>query len=126
MFQRLEDLEVYQLAEQLADDIWEIALAWDLFAKDTVGKQIVRAADSISVNLSEGYGRYSFKENIQFCYYARGSLLETKNWVRRSQRRTLIESEVCESLQERIEVVGKKLNAFINSMKKQASRPKNQ
>lgn len=78
MFQKLDDLEVYQLAEKLADDIWDLVLAWDRFPKDTVGKQIVRAADSISSNLSEGYGRYSFKENVQFCYYSKGSLEERK------------------------------------------------
>ena len=42
-----EKLEVYQLAEKLADEIWEIVCKWQYFEKDTVGKQIVRSADSI-------------------------------------------------------------------------------
>jgi len=45
-----EKLQVYQLSEKLADNIWEIVVTWDSFAKDTVGKQIVRAADSIGAN----------------------------------------------------------------------------
>ncbi|HIK06547.1 MAG TPA: four helix bundle protein [Trichormus sp. M33_DOE_039] len=37
--------------------IWNIVKKWDNFAKDTVGKPIVRAADSICANLAEGRGR---------------------------------------------------------------------
>ena len=52
-----EDLRVFQLAEKLCDDIWEIAGKWNYFEKDTVGKQLVRAADSIGANIAEGSGR---------------------------------------------------------------------
>jgi len=58
---RLEELEVYQLSEQLADLIWEICSSWEWFAKDTIGKQLVRSADSIGANIAEGFGRFSFK-----------------------------------------------------------------
>jgi len=51
-----EKLHVYQLSEKLADSVWHIVIRWDPFAKDTVGKQIVRAADSIGANISEGSG----------------------------------------------------------------------
>lgn len=49
-----EKLQVYQLSEKLADNVWDIVIVWDSFAKDTVGKQIVRAADSIGVLLING------------------------------------------------------------------------
>jgi len=52
-----EDLEVYQLAERLANEIWHIVKEWDYFAKDTMGKQMVRAADSVCANIAEGRGR---------------------------------------------------------------------
>jgi len=54
---KLEDLEVYNLSEIISDKIWDIVMEWDYFAKDTIGKQICRAADSISANIAEGYGR---------------------------------------------------------------------
>ena len=53
----LEKLEVYNLAEEFSDKIWNIVITWKIFEKDTIGKQMVRAADSISANISEGYGR---------------------------------------------------------------------
>ena len=54
----LEKLEVYSLAENFSDKIWIIVSKWDYFLKDTIGKQIVRSADSISANIAEGYGRF--------------------------------------------------------------------
>ena len=57
-YYNLEDLEVYQLAEKFSDDVWAIVIKWDYFAKDTVGKQMVRSADSNTANIAEGYGRY--------------------------------------------------------------------
>jgi len=61
-----ENLEVYKLAERLADEIWSVVLRWDYFARDTVGKQLVRAADSIGANIAEGTGRRSFQDNRRF------------------------------------------------------------
>lgn len=58
MVLKVEDLEIYQMAEELADKVWNICIKWDYFAKDTIGKQLVRAADSISVNLAEAMVSY--------------------------------------------------------------------
>ena len=49
----LEGLRVYRMAEDLADICWEMSAPWDLFARDTVGKQLVRAADSVGANIAE-------------------------------------------------------------------------
>ncbi len=48
-----EKLDVYKLSEQLSDVIWDIVIKWDYFAKDTVGKQLVRSADSIGANIAK-------------------------------------------------------------------------
>lgn len=52
-YHNLEDLEVYQLAESFGDEVWFIVHEWDYFAKDTIGKQIVRSADSIGANIAD-------------------------------------------------------------------------
>ena len=117
MVLRVDDLDIYQMAEDLSDRIWEICIKWDYFAKDTIGKQLVRAADSISANLAEGHGRYHFNDRLKFCYYARGSLEETKSWIAKAIRRKLIVAEISE-LSQALEILPKKLNAYIKSIKR--------
>jgi len=80
-----ENLRVYKLAEPLADEIGDIASQWERFPKDTIGKQVVRSADSIAANIAEGSGRESYADNRRFVRTARGSLYETQHWLRFSQ-----------------------------------------
>jgi four helix bundle protein len=93
MSNRIEEIEVYALSEVFADKVWNVVMAWVFFAKDTVGKQLVRSSDSISANIAEGFGRYHFKENKNFCYYSRGSIIETKTWLYKATSRNLIDSD---------------------------------
>ena len=74
-----EKLDVYQLSEKLADQIWELIVGWEVLAKDTVGKQMVRSADSVGANIAEGTGRATSQDNQRFVRIARGSLYETKH-----------------------------------------------
>ncbi len=117
MVLKIEDLEIYQMAEDLSDKIWNICVKFDYFAKDTIGKQLVRAADSISANNAEGHGRYHFNDHLRFCYYARGSLFETRSWLLKAIRRNLIKDKI-EEITEIIEILPKRLNAYIGSIKK--------
>ncbi len=113
MSNRIEDLEVYTLSEAFGDDIWALVSSWDYFAKDTVGKQFTRAADSISANIAEGFGRYHYKENKNFCYFSRGSVIETKSWLKKSNTRQLITPDQYQSLLNKLEIIHIKLNAYI-------------
>ncbi|MFQ5652763.1 MAG: four helix bundle protein [bacterium] len=122
---KLEEIRVYNLAMDLAEKIWEIVSKWNYFDKDTLGKQLVKAADSVAANLSEGYGRFSYKENKQFCYYSRGSLYETKTWLTKAHNRNLITDDDFTSLQKQTNTIAIKLNAYINSIGKQKPRPDN-
>ena len=116
MVLKVKELDIYQMAEDLSDRVWEICIKWDYFAKDTIGKQLVRAADSISANLAEGHGRYHFNDRLKYCYYARGSLEETKSWISKATRRRLINTDVSE-INRALELLPKKLNAYIRSIK---------
>jgi len=117
-FYSLERLEVFQIANEIGDIIWTEDAKWSYFEKDTIGKQFVRSADSISANIAEGYGRYFFKENIQFCYYSRGSLLETKVWLLKTKSRNLIEKDKFDELNEKVDLLLKKLNGYISYLKR--------
>ena len=75
----LENLHVYQIAMEIGELVHELTIKWDVLNKKTLGDQFIRAADSIALNIAEGYGRYNYKENKNFCWFARGSLYETKS-----------------------------------------------
>jgi four helix bundle protein len=111
-------LRVYKLAETLADEIWAIIADWPLFAKNTLGEQLVRAADSIGANIAEGSGRYYYKDNKRFVRIARGSLYETQHWLRRSQQRKLLTSEQIHKLQPIVDQLGPGLNRYLASIGK--------
>jgi len=113
-----ENLKVYQLSEKLADDLWDIVAEWDFFAKDEVGKQLVRAADSVGANIAEGTGRGSFKDNRRFVRIARGSLYETRHWLRRAYKRRLLLEEDINRLKPTIDELTPKLNAYLSSIGK--------
>ena len=114
----LEKLEVYNLAETFSDEIWNIVIQWKVFLRDTIGKQIVRSADSISSNIAEGYGRYYYKESKQFYFYSRGSIQETKSWLSKCKRRKVIEESTCQDLLQKAELILIKLNAYIKIISK--------
>ncbi|HVF31066.1 MAG TPA: four helix bundle protein [Pyrinomonadaceae bacterium] len=111
-----ENLEIYTLAEQLADGVWEIVLRWNFFAQDTVGKQLVRSADSIGANIAEGSGRGSEQDYRRFVRIARGSLNETRHWLRRAFRRKLLSERQIKSLTPLIEKLTPKLNAYLRAI----------
>lgn len=111
-----EKLQVYQLAEKLADGIWKVVLDWNSFAKDTVGKQIVRAADGVGANIAEGNGRGSLVDNRRFVRMARGSLYETIHWLRRAYVRRLLSQAEVRKLRVLIEELSPKLNAYLRSV----------
>jgi four helix bundle protein len=106
-----ENLRVYQLSESLADSVWDIVRAWDTLARDTVGKQIVRSADGIRANIAEGTGRGSFLDNRRFVFNARGSLYETRHWLRRAYNRNLLVQNQIDLLRPLVDTLSPMLNA---------------
>ena len=117
-FVPFEDLKVFQLAEQLADQVWDIVLQWNYFEKETVGKQLVKAADSVGANIAEGSGRGSPKDNQRFIRISRASLNETKFWLRRCYKRKLLNENQVDSLKQIVDEIGPRLNAYLKSIGK--------
>lgn len=121
---KLEELRVYDLSMQLGEEIYDIVKKWDYFQKDTIGKQLVRSSDSIAANLSEGFGRYHYKETINFNYYSRGSLFETRTWLTKSYKRNLITEQQYKQLIDKMNSIGVKLNNYIKSIRKNTKTTK--
>ena len=121
----LETLEVYNLAEEFSDKIWLIVNDWNYFLKRGLGAQLTDAADSVSANIAEGYGRHFFAESKNFYFYARGSLLETKSWLSKCKRRKIIPEKECDKLLADTELIMAKLINYIKFVQKSQKNPKN-
>ncbi len=111
-----ENLRVYQISERVADEIWDLVLGWDNFAKHTVGQQLVRAADSIGANIAEGTGRGTYQDNRRFVRTARGSLRETQHFLRRAFRRKLISDAQVKTIKPLVDELAPRLNAYLRSI----------
>lgn len=125
MVLKFEELEVLRTAEIVADGIWQRVVQWKPFAREVVGGQLARAVDSIGANIAEAFGRFHFSEKLQFLYYARGSLFETKYWLNRAQERHLMPSAQAQEHISRLTDLARQLNAFAADLKakRQGSQP---
>ena len=115
---KFEELRVLQTAETIADDVWNEVMRWDAFAREIVGGQFIRASDSIGANIAEAFGRFHYGEKLQFLYYARGSIYESKYWLNRSRTRGLLSSDRAEALAAALAKVARQLNAFSQMIRK--------
>ena len=126
MVLKFEELEVLRAAEAVADGIWRQVVRWKPFARDVVGGQLAKAGDSIGANIAEAYGRFHYGEKLQFLYYARGSLFETKYWLNRAQMRNLMPPAQVQDYVSQLTDMARQLNAFASRLKaqRQASKSK--
>ena len=111
-----ETLHIYRLSEQLADRIRNIVLGWNFLAQNTVGIQIIKAADSIGANIAEGSGRGTNPEFRRFLRISRGSLYETLHWLRRAFKRHLLTTKQVDELVPIVRELTPKLNAYLRSV----------
>ncbi len=112
----LEELDIYQMAMEVGELVWNWVNAWDNFSKFHLGGQFVEATDSIAANISEGYGRFYFKDKRNFYYFARGSLSETKTWVTKACQRNLLSQENFDLLYSKLQLLHRRLNQHIKAL----------
>lgn len=112
-FVGLNNVSAYIIAFHLSNYVWDIVVHWDFFAKDTVGKQFVKAVDSISANIAEGFGRYTKKDKIHFYRYSFGSVKESFDWSEKAIRRKLLSDTQYKHIFEQLTLLPKELNTFI-------------
>lgn len=112
-FLSLNDVNAYKIAFHLSNDVWDVVIAWDYFAKDTVGKQFVRSVDSISANIAEGFGRYGKNDKIHFYRYSFGSTKESLDWNEKARKRKLLTQEQYQRIFTALDRLPKEINALI-------------
>lgn len=110
---RVQDHTAYIKARKLSTLIWELSREWDKNILSTLGNQLIRATDSISANLAEGWNRYSKKDKISFYIIARGSTAETSDWMDKALERKLIDSLQYRQIQTLLNDLPKEINGLI-------------
>ncbi len=73
------ELETWKFARRLRAELYQVACSFPPDERFGLTAQVKRAAISVTANLAEGYGRYSYQENVQFCRQSRGSLYEIRD-----------------------------------------------
>lgn len=110
---KLSDLSSYKIALPLSNYVWNIIKDWEYLEKQTVGVQFIRAIDSISANIAEGFGRRFKKDKVKFYYYAQGSVSESKDWLEKARARDLLSEEQYGHIKEELEKLPRELNYLI-------------
>lgn len=110
----LKDITAYKIAFDLSNYVWEIVLKWNYFSKDTVGKQLVKAVDSISANIAEGFGRYFKKDKVNFYRYSCGSIDESVDWIEKANKRGLLKEIEYQHIIGELKRLPKEINHLIN------------
>lgn len=122
-----KDLEVWQLARTLVVEIHKMTLTkLPKFEMYEEGAQIRRSSKSVKAALVEGYGRRIYKTDfIKFLTTAFASNLETLDHLETLyETESLTDAELYERLHGQIELLGKKLNLFIQAIERQHQSPK--
>ena len=114
----ISHLEIYSLAVEYGQEIWDNVATWHYFEQKTIGLQLARSADSVSANMAEGVGRYHYKDRLRFFYFSRGSLYESRDWLGKSIHRGIISPDIGATLQRDSSILTIKLNAYIKSIRK--------
>ncbi len=114
-----EDLECWKAAREIRIFVAEqIISKFPMEEKFALTSQLKRSSRSIGDNISEGYGRFHYQENIQFCRTARGSLCESLNQVITARDENYIEEDLLQQFRERFERTKAILNGYINYLVK--------
>ena len=112
----LEELDIYKMAMEVGEIIWNHVMKWDYFPKSTIGGQWTRSGDSIAANISEGYGRFHFKDKRNFYYHARGSLSESKTWATKAKNRKLLNEADYSEIYGKLKTLHYSLNSHIKKL----------
>jgi len=116
-FYKIEDLEVWREGRKLRKDISKLVKKFPRHEKFKLVDQMIRASRSVTANISEGYGRFHYQENIQFCRQARGSLYEVFDHLTVALDEEYIEESIFGEYKKRIFNIIKLINGYIKYLK---------
>lgn len=112
------DLITWKHARKLRQQIYRVAANLPYDEKYGLTSQIKGAAISVTANLAEGYGRYSYQENVQFCRQSRGSLYELRDHLTTDLDAGYIQQEKYKELDSMAISAIKLVNGYIRATRK--------
>lgn len=110
---RLNDIEAYRNSFSLSNFVWAAISCWKNLEKVTIGKQFIRAVDSVSANIAEGFGRYSKKNKIKFYRYSLASVYEALDWNEKARIRKILKPEQYEHVFQELQKLPKAINSLV-------------
>ncbi len=110
---QLNYIDCYKRALNLSNYVWNVVVEWNYFKKNAVGGQFVRAIDSISANIAEGFGRYSKKDKVKFYHYSFGSVKESLDWNQKANIRNMLSEKEYKYILKELKALPKEVNQLI-------------
>ena len=112
------DLEVWQVCKLIRAEVWNLCKILPKEEKYRLSDQMIRSSRSSADCIAEGYGRYHYQENIQFCRQSRGSLFELLNQMDTALECMYIDENYFNDMGEKIKSAARLLNGYIRYLKK--------
>ena len=120
-FQTFEDLEVYTAALQFRKAMYTVSRCLPDFEKYDRGRQIRRAAVSLTDNMAEGHGRFHYPDQIRFFLHSRGSLEELVDDLNVCLDENYVSDEQVEKLKEQARGVLMLINGYLRHLRNRAT-----
>ena len=111
-------LEVWKRSRELKMKLFELIKQFPAEEKYSLSDQIIRSARSISANIAEGHGRYTYKDQLHFCIISRGSLSETHNHIIDAYDCNYISKQQLNEIEQELITLHKLLNGYISFIRK--------
>jgi four helix bundle protein len=119
----IEATDLFRAYVAFADRLWNIVGWWTPLAADTVGKQLIRAADSIPANLIQGDKCPTDMDALSFLLIARASARETRYWLQRAHTREILTAREAEELLQSLTDATRLLNTLIHTRRNAGNSP---
>lgn len=113
-----EDLEVWRICRDLRQKIFRVTGDFPTEEKYRLVDQLRRAVISATANIAEGYGRFHYQENIQFCRQSRGSLYEILDHLTTSLDQAYISEESFKELKAQVLTSVRLVNGYLRMLQR--------
>ena len=118
-YKGFKELKCWQEARSLRKDISQLVKTFPTSEKFELVNQIIRASRSVTANIAEGYGRYTYTDTRRFFIQARGSVAEIIDHLTVAIDENYIDAAISEKLEAQCETIFKLINGYIAYLDKE-------